>query len=276
MTINKEALEHLEENKTTETINNQIQKLGVCSSLLALPEDFTIKNLEAYNSFRDNYRFQFATKSIADFVAYCKEFDQDGAKCFINADDMRAKTFIDIGTENGPLHQDHNATLDLQMTAAYKSLLSHTQRPLTQKEAANFIDDWAENLKVTGLDGDAIPAAHASQRLCDLTIDQVKEVQSKVGDFNESMSRLEKIEARNSTLLPSLIYFEAEPFHGLATRAFNVKLSVLTGGDKPAVMLRIIKLESQQEDMGVEFKELIVDHFKDAQIKTFIGRSSRD
>ncbi|NOS39046.1 DUF2303 family protein, partial [Staphylococcus aureus] len=48
---------------------------------------------------------------------------------------------------------------------------------------------------------------------------------------------------------------------------------ILTGGQKPEICFRIIKLEAQEEDMAEEFKEILVEMFKDSELKTFIGES---
>ncbi|ELN1214995.1 DUF2303 family protein, partial [Escherichia coli] len=47
-------------------------------------------------------------------------------------------------------------------------------------------------------------------------------------------------------------------------------LSIITG-DRPVLVLRIIQLEAVQEEMANEFRDLLVEKFKDSKVKTFIG-----
>lgn len=273
MSLNKEAILHLETNKTLTEVNGEISKLHTKKPLLVVPEGFGVKDLEFAMEHRTEYRFGFSTKSIDSFTEYCKEFDQEGAKCFINADQMEALTILDLGTKEKPLFQEHKASIDLQMTAAYKALLSIAGQPMNQKAAANFIDDWADNMVIATMDGEVMTDKQASKQLREITIEQVRSSESNVGDFSESMSQMEKIEAKNQDRIPSEIVFTCDPFYGLDKRAFIVKVAILTGESKPHIVFRIVKIEAQKEDMAKEFKELLEESFEESEIKTFIGKS---
>ena len=50
--------------------------------------------------------------------------------------------------------------------------------------------------------------------------------------------------------IPATILFTCNPYHGLDDREFVVRVSILTGGDKPKISLRIVKLEANEEDMA--------------------------
>lgn len=271
MSLTSQAIQHLEKSETLDRVNVELAGAKTKSSLLAVPSGFDLVNLEEYMPNRDNYRFRFATKSIPDFGEYCKEFDQEGGKCFINSDHMSAETFFDLGTSEAPLHQLHNARLTLDKTAAFRALLAINGERLSQKQASDFIEDWEENIVVFDKAGEVIANKMAAKRLREITIEQVREVESIVDDFSESMSAMERIEAKNQDIIPAAFEFKCDPYHGLATRAFNVRLSILTGGDKPQLTMRIVKLEAQEEDMAEEFKEILTDTFKDCELKTFIG-----
>jgi uncharacterized protein YfdQ (DUF2303 family) len=269
--MTKEAIQHLEKTVLLENVNLELNALKTKSPLLALPGGVEVKDLEIHMEFRSSYRFMFQTKSINDFGEYCKEFDKDGAKCFVNSDSMNAETFFDLGTEDQPLHQRHKSRLHLDKTAAFKALLRINGEHLSQKEAANFVEDWADNMTVLSKDGVVMPIAQAAKQLREITIEQVSSIDSKVSDFGESMSAMEKIEAKNQELIPALIEFTCDPYHGLGKRAFTVRVSILTGGSKPEIGLRIIKLEAQEEDMAEEFKEILNKTFDGSKLKTFIG-----
>ncbi len=56
----------------------------------------------------------------------------------------------------------------------------------------------------------------------------------------------------------------------LGCRQYVLRLSIITG-DRPVLVLRIIQLEAVQEDMANEFRDLLVEKFKDSKVETFIG-----
>lgn len=271
MSLTKESIQHLEKTALLNDVNEELSKIKTKSNLLVVPNGFDVSNLESNMVNRDSYRFAFATKSINDFGEYCKEFDKEGAKCFVNSDYMRANTIFDLGTEEAPLHQRHNAKLQLDKTAAFKALLNINGDHLSQKDAANFVEDWADNISVLCKAGNSMTISQAVKQLREITIERMASVDSKVDNFGESMSAMEKIEAKNQDIIPATIEFTCHPYHGLVNRAFTVRVAILTGGSKPEISLRVIKLEAQEEDMAEEFKEILVDTFKDSALKTFIG-----
>lgn len=271
MSMTKEALQLLQQTALLSDVNSALSLIGTKTPTIALPQGVSLESLENKMEFRSSYRFTFQTKSINDFGEYCKEFDKEGAKCFVNSDSMNAKTFFDLGIEDAPLHQRHTAKLQLDKTAAFKALLRINGERLSQKEAANFVEDWADNITVTSKDGEVMPIAQAAKQLREITIEQVSSVDSKVSDFGESMSSMERIEAKNQDVIPAVIEFTCDPYHGLSKRAFTVRVSILTGGSKPEISLRIIKLEAQEEDMAEEFKEILNKTFDGSKLKTFIG-----
>lgn len=271
MSMTKEAIEHLEETELLRCVNNELDCIKTKYPVLAVAGSVSLLDLEKYMEHRASYRFNFSTKSIKDFGEYCKEFGKEGAKCFVNSDRMYAEAIFDLGTEDKPLHQRHNSKLQLDKTAAFKAILCVNGDHMSQKAAANFVEDWADNIKVVNSDGEPMTNSQAAKQFREITIEQVSNRDSKVSDFGESMSEFEKIEAKNQDKIPATIEFTCQPYHGLANRAFTVRVSILTGGQKPEICFRIIKLEAQEEDMAEEFKEILVEMFKGSELKTFIG-----
>lgn len=54
-------------------------------------------------------------------------------------------------------------------------------------------------------------------------------------------------------------------------RRFRLRYSVLTGGNAPVLVLRIVQLETAEELMATEFRELLEANFTDVEVETFIG-----
>ena len=141
----------------------------------------------------------------------------------------------------------------------------------SQKNAAEFIEDWSGDLVVLNSAGDVMNLQASVKALLDMSIESAREVNSKVSDFGEQMSAMERIEAKNQDSLPSSILFSCVPYGGLATRDFKLRVSILTGGDRPAVMYRIVGLESQEEEIAEEFKSNLSVAFETTGISTYIG-----
>lgn len=226
--------------------------------VLVVPKDFQLIDLEEHMEFRTHYRQTFRTKNLKDFIKYNKEFQQEGAKCFIDQDNMLGLTTFDLGSVLKPLHKAHRANIQLRQTAAYQAILDSSYSPLSQKNASDFLEDWEDNIKVFTSAGDAIPPRNAAALLRDMTIETAKSARSSLQDFSQEMSEMEKIEARNANSLPAEIEFKCVPYQNLEQRAFTLRLSILTSSDAPKMSLRIARHEQVIEEMAEEFKDLLV------------------
>lgn len=271
MNIEKTAIEHLQKSANMLELDQKLQEQNTNSTLMLIPEGFKVKDLEEHMQHRDSYRFSFNTKSIEDFVEYSAEFDKEGAKCFVDSDSMSAKVIFDIGTEEVPSHQRNKAGLQLDKSSAYKKILSIHGDHMIQREASDFIEDFAEFMTIATDSGEAMTVAQAANAINSITIESARSLSSEVGDFANSMSATEREEIKGASKFPSRIGFVCIPFLGLDKRSFTIKISILTGGDRPKLSFRIIQLEPQQEDIAKEFKENLVEKFKDSKLKTFIG-----
>jgi len=269
--MDKQAIQQIQESANIPDIIDQVK--GAHVPLAVVPDSMSVRDLEKYQEHASRYRIGFVTTSIADFSTYSEDFDQEGAKCFVDAERMTAKTIFDLGTVELPGHQENTAKLKLSKTAAYSALLRLDGERLSQKTAAEFIEDWSDNIIVFTKDGDNMTCPAASAALRNLSIEAAREVNSKVSDFGESVSALERIEAKHQESLPSEIQFKCDPYNGLDKRTFKLRVSILTGDDRPKISLRILKLESTQEEIAEEFKEILVGNFKSLQLKTFIGEA---
>ncbi len=209
-------------------VNEIISKIG--ADAVALPENFRIHDLEKFNLNRFRFRGALSTASTDDFTRYSKDLADEGTRCFIDADNMRAVSVLNLGTIDEPGHADNTATLKLKKTAPFSALLSVNGERNSQKSLAEWIEDWADYLVGFDANGDTIQATKAAAAIRKITI----------------------------------------PFEGLKERPFKLRLSIITG-DRPVLVLRIIQLEAVQEEMANEFRDLLVEKFKDSKVETFIG-----
>lgn len=125
-------------------VNEIISKIG--ADAVALPENFRIHDLEKFNLNRFRFRGALSTASIDDFTRYSKDLADEGTRCFIDADNMRAVSVLNLGTIGEPGHADNTATLKLKKTAPFSALLSVNGERNSQKSLAEWIEDWPTTL----------------------------------------------------------------------------------------------------------------------------------
>lgn len=248
---------------------------------ISLPENVKVESLERFMPNRRRYRGNMATTQIDQFAEYTNTTaaetleGQDAltVPCFVDPENMTAKVFFDLGTVEKPGHGDHTAQLDLPKTAAFQELLGKNGRPLDQKELAEWLEDWAPQLTVTAENGEPLnlPAAVGAVRR--ITIGATAESTNEESTFGGRRSSMSEIEAKNRDTLPAFIEFTCEPYHGLDERTFRLRVSLITG-EKPRLVMRIVRLEHHQEEMAKEFREHLVHSLDGNLVDTFVGKFS--
>lgn len=272
--MDKSAIEQIQQAQTAEAVQTALDKVNLQTPVVVTPEKFDIQNLERYLAGRVRYRGNMSTISPEDFVRYCTDHDRTGAACFVDPEAMNAVTVFNLGTEEQPGHADYTAKLQLQKTAEYRAVLGIDGGKMSQKTLAEFLEDWGDHIQAYNAEGDAIALTKAISAVRRLTIESSRKEDHEVQDFKASRSALENVEARSDHGMPSGFRFTCIPYNGLAERSFELRLSVLTGGDAPALVARIKRLEAVQEEMGQEFMELLNDSFEDYELITYLGKFS--
>jgi uncharacterized protein YfdQ (DUF2303 family) len=241
-------------------------KLDTPTPAVILRGDQKIQSTEHLLGNRARFRGVMATTSLADFVAYTKE--RPGGRGFIHPEEPKAMLFFNIGTVDNPGHCDDRAVLELKETAALRALRAIDGRQQTQKAAAEWLEDWAAELELsaTDSDGSPVPLAGAIRAIGSITVKTIQEATSEVRDFGAKRSALEEIEARATgyNSLPAKIHFSVQPCPGLPKRGGTLRVSLLTGGDKPQLVLRFIGREQFDEGVIRDFKAALVDEIGDA------------
>jgi uncharacterized protein YfdQ (DUF2303 family) len=249
-------------------------------SAVPLPESVKVEDLERFMPNRRRYRGTMTTTQIDQFAEYTNRTagevqangEEPGATvpCFVDPENMTAKVFFDLGTVEYPGHADFTARLNLPKTAAFEELLGKDGRALDQKELAEWLEDWAPQLKVTSDTGEPLnlPAAVGAVRR--ITIGAKSESTSEERTFGGRRSSMAEVEAQNKDTLPAFVEFTCEPYHGLDERTFRLRVSLITS-EKPRLVMRVVRLEHHQEEMAKEFREHL-EHALDGQfVDTFVG-----
>ncbi|MEH9241458.1 DUF2303 family protein, partial [Klebsiella pneumoniae] len=96
-----------------------IQRLACPTAVL--PAGTGIESLERFSSERFRFRGAMETTSIDDFVRYSSGYakEDEKARCFIDADNMLARSIFNIGTLDNPGHADNVASIKLKKTAPF-------------------------------------------------------------------------------------------------------------------------------------------------------------
>ena len=275
--MDKSAIEQIQQSSTSSGINELLKERAL-NNVVVTPDNFEIQDLEPYQEYKNRFCGTFRTGSVEDFVSYTEAYSKvyselvEGcAEIFVDDSSMKAQTIFDIGTISSPLHQSHKALLALNKTSAYSALLDLVQRPKGQMELSDFIEDWSSNIQMFDESGTALNTNVAITGVRKITIAKAREMQSEVGDFSNSASVSERIEATQRDHLPAKIVFSCRPYNDLQEREFLVRIALLTSGDQPRFALRILGQEEQQEQIIEEFKELIVAKTTDLPVTVYRG-----
>lgn len=261
--FDKSAIEKLQEAQqivaAEKVINSQM--LEGHNQVAALPESFRLVDLEKYQPCRYRLRGSMSTESISNFAQYAALHNAQGANCFINAEQMSAQLIFNMGTKESAGHCDHTANVKLEKTAAYISLLNITDKKLSQKEVAEFIEDWRDFITCFGEEDEdgnrpSIKLPRALHTIRSITIEAKAINSSEDRTFGATKSSMESIDVSKENLPPSILVFSCQPYVDLAVRDFTLRLGVITTG-QPALTLRIARKEQHNEEMAEEFKQAI-------------------
>lgn len=226
------------------------------TAVVALPDSMVLRDLEAYLPQRRRMRGTMSTCFVSPFAAYAEANAAVGAAIFVNPDQMTATAVLDLGTPDEPGHADNKAKLELNKTAAYAALLTMAHGAQSQKDVAEFLEDWADHLQCANADGAVqLPLAIAAVRK--ITIESAQKVHSEEQSLSSSRSAFESIKASSTDPLPTTVQFTCHPYADLSKRTFVLRLGVLTSESKPKLTLRIQKIEEHKEQMANELADLV-------------------
>lgn len=227
----------------------------------------SVKSLEDHQPHRNRFRGTYGTNVLSEFAAYVKA--NPGGQGFIQASsDLAATVFFNLGDQVAAGHGDWRAILKPEATAAYHAALTVDVRPnvLTQRELAEWCEDWAGNLfGGTTSDGSPVSLTAAVAAIRNVKFSAKAEAQHNDRDFGATKTTLESIEATaaGGDQLPAKLELRAVPFLGFQERTILLRVALITG-DKPGFKLRIVGKEALFEDLAREFRERLLTEIGDA------------
>lgn len=275
--FDKETLQLLQRADAIERANNAIAAAGIDdgSGACALSSDIEVADLERYLPKRRRARGAMKTADIASYVAYIKSALDTAAdapqvaRTFVDDVAMRAVTVLDYGTHDMPLHCDHTAALEAKKTAEYEALLAIADKPKSQRDIAEFLEDWAPNIECDG-DG-VITAGQAASAVRRLTIEAARKQEHVDENLSASKSTFESVTASSSLGLPKIVRFMCVPYLDLELRTFELRISVRLTGDTPTLVLRSVKPDEAKQQMSDEFGALVRSELTDTGILVVHG-----
>ncbi|WP_117077266.1 YfdQ family protein, partial [Klebsiella pneumoniae] len=231
---------------------------GLACPTALLPQNTSIESLERFAYERFRFRGAMDTTSIDDFVRYSVAYaqEEEKARCFIDADNMLARSIFNIGTLNNPGHADNVASIKLKKTAPFRALLAINGDHLNQKQIAEWLEDWSDYLLAFDAGGNTMTIAQAAQAVRRVTIQQATQADHEDSDFSGKKSLMQSIEASSKEVMPVAFEFKCVPYEGLGERRFSLRNSLLKSSD-PVFVLRIVQLEAQEEAIANEFRDLL-------------------
>ncbi len=284
MSITADAIQKIAGLHSTAAASSETREL-TDGLAVVLHNDTSVKSLESLMPFRNRFRGEMQTTSLSAYADYIRNRESETTKCFIDQDYMTARAIFNMWEGAQPGHCDDKATLSLQKTAAFKALTQIDGKKLSQKELAEWLEDWASNITVyqgsrdiTSEDdnnlGDLNSPVHitkAINAIRKMTIETARKIESQDGDMNRKLSAMEAVEARTGDIKINSVVFTCKPYNNLDERAFDMRLSTTTGGDSLSLTLRIMKLEAIEEEIAEEFQEKLEASLEDTSVDFYIG-----
>lgn len=231
--------------------------LPTYSPTAILPEGAKIIDLEKYQVGRTRFRGVLSTNSLVDFSAYVTERAIEGARGFIDQDEMACTLIFNLGTDVAPGHADDRAVLRLKPSAGYKAVQAVPGRAMSQKDLSDWIEDWNASLSATDDAGQTMSIVKAIAAVRTITIKASSESDHAVSETRTSRSAMDQIEATSKETLPASLVFSVVPYEGLSVRDITLRVSVITSGAQPMLKLRWVGEEVQREEIAQEFKAVL-------------------
>ena len=241
-------------------------------AIVALPSEFTVHDLEKTLPLRRRARGIMTTSSVAPFAEYVDQHKEPGAAVFVDQDAMTAVAVLNLGTPDQPGHADNIAKMVAKRLAAFTALLQHASGSgLAQAKAAEFMEDWPGYFKFFKDSTDITPG-QAIAAVRKLTIEAMRKLESTEQQLSATRSAFESVSATSTEPLPTTIYFNCVPCHGLSERQFVLRLGVQTGAKDPAIVLRIVNKEQHEEEMAAELAALVASSLSASGVPVMVGK----
>lgn len=234
-----------------------------------------VLNLEQYKQGRLRKRGMFTTTDIDSFADYIEINAQpEHISVFIDKNQMQAAAILNFDAdafEQG--HLDHRAVLNAERTVMFKKLVGmHDMGRCNQKVFAEFLEDWGHKVVARDADGNEIENAKAINAVRNMRIDESAQTDSHAGNYRETRSRLESVEAKSiDGALPAYFTVNDECYQGIPARNLALRLGISNDDGQPIFKLEIKALQSVRDELAKEFADIVATRMFDG-VSVCIGQ----
>ena len=223
---------------------------------IALPDNYKVSSLEVFQEHRNYFRAGFSTTHITSFASYYAGMDS-APVVYVDPSKMTAACIYDIGTIEKPGHCTHASRVELLKAPAFREFEHIAGGEITQRRAAEFIEDWAPFINAFDEEGKEILAKNLVATIRRITVESLANVDSSVGNYAQSKSTIQSVEAKSSAgSLPAVIVLTVVPYAGLPEYEFNFRMTIKTE-DSIGLIFRRIREEEDSEKIADSFVEVL-------------------
>lgn len=286
--MQKDAIQHIEQGAVAAKLAANLHDMAL--PVVPVPDAYKLISIEKFLDQPARFRGTFRTDYINEFTAYMLKniVNSSTAGVFINAQKMTATGILDLGDPTSPKHAEHRAVVKIIPLNAYTALRAMNGVKKSQREFAEWMEDWrdyleaytdmgpgitqSENGKIKAEGGNEIDLKAAIAAVRKITLKVTAANEHSTQDFKAARSALEEIEAFSKDLsLPGSLYFTCKPYEELQTRTFVCRVGVLTSEKEPTIVLRVAQMEAHVEEMGKEFQALVQKPLAESAVQVRLG-----
>lgn len=246
-------------------------ELGFPAPVIVLPDGNKAESLERHLEAPIRQRARFQTTRIEDYCRYVeREASDQQTVVFVDPEGNGARTVIDFGSHDDPRWHEHKADLNLKATPEFRALEKACAQALSQRDITDWLEDWAEIITPVA-DSKAIKLTRAVSLIRRVDIKASATATHEDGDYKQSRSALEEVEAKSGTdALPEIFRVKCRVFPDTEERLIDARLSLRTSSDKPAFRLRIIGEEALRRAVAEEIEGTLRSRLGD-KAHVFVG-----
>ena len=226
--------------------------------VIALPDGFSLENLERFEAQRYQPRGAYMTRDCRDLLAYAaaREADFSGSAMFISPENMTARIIFDY--DGGRGHGNNTADYEAEPTPLYRALQYLCRGGATsQKELVQLLEDWAGEITAHDKDGAEIPLNTAVSLLSSLTVEKAKRLKQTQGDWEHERTVAERAALKAEGQMVAELRIIDELYTGTEEKiTVRARLSLAVADDKFFLKLRLIGEEKNNRAKAQEMRTM--------------------
>ena len=131
---------------------------------------------------------------------------------------------------------------------------------------------WKTGVIARDADGNEIENAKAINAVRNMRIDESAQTDSHAGNYRETRSRLESVEAKSiDGALPAYFTVNDECYQGIPARNLALRLGISNDDGQPVFKLEIKALQSVRDELAKEFADIVATRVFDG-VSVCIGQ----